>query len=397
MKPLVSEERSTEKEQRVQKMESVEELHSTVSSLSILKKCQMPVQRRHLPRGTERHAAFFYFKTERHWVYSTVEALDQDYGFVCDIYDLEEFHGLSLFVCFHNIFITSYKIFVIYGFERLQNRLILNEIETTMILSKRVVPIILDDCHVGKMDFFDYVDARDLVRRDIWWSKLLMELEVIGDQKPSGLLTIDEMKELVREETSTEKVQGVQKMGSDVELLSTVSGVTIPETCQMPVKRRRLPRGKKRHATFVYLKSDRDWVNTTVEALDHDYGFVCGKYDLEEFRGLSLFVCLYDIFITSCKVFAIYGFDTLQSRKILDELETTTSLSEMVVPILLDDSSIERMDFLNYVDARDSIRREIWLSNLLMELQDEALGLGNLFNTRRLAVMSLDLEVKFSR
>ncbi|KAK3587044.1 hypothetical protein CHS0354_008070 [Potamilus streckersoni] len=186
-------------------------------------------------------------------------------------------------------------------------------------------------------------------------------------------------------------------MGSDVELLSTVSGVTIPEKCQMPVKRRRLPRGIKRHAAFVYLKSDRDWVNKTVEALDHDYGFVCGKYDLEEFRGLSLFVCLYDIFITSCKVFAIYGFDTLQSREILDELERTTILSEMVVPILLDDSSVERMDVLNYVDARDSIRREIWWPKLLMELQDEALGLGNLFNTRWLAVISLDLEVKFSR
>ncbi|KAK3602250.1 hypothetical protein CHS0354_034487 [Potamilus streckersoni] len=143
----------------------------------------MPLQRRALPPGKKYHAFFIYSSSDIAWVKRTVETLENNHGFVCCEYDRDNIPGTPLLKFADDSIRNAYKTVVVMTKEALQSGFVLLEIEMAFRLGFRegrkcVVPILLEDCEVpGYLSVLNYVDACDINRRNIWWPKLLKELE----------------------------------------------------------------------------------------------------------------------------------------------------------------------------------------------------------------------------
>ncbi|KAL3861324.1 hypothetical protein ACJMK2_007360 [Sinanodonta woodiana] len=150
--------------------------------------------------------------------------------------------------------------------------------------------------------------------------------------------------------------------------------LTISEECQVSLKRRVLPPGKKYHAFFSYSNFDIEWVKKTVETLEKEHGFVCCEYDRDNTPGTPLLKFADDSIKNACKTVVVMTKEAVKSGFVVHEIQMALNLGfsenrNCVVPVLLEDCDVPGyLDVLNYVDAREANSRDIWLPKLLNEL-----------------------------
>ncbi|KAK3603487.1 hypothetical protein CHS0354_030328 [Potamilus streckersoni] len=116
------------------------------------------------------------------WVKKTVETLEKEYGFVCCEYVRDNTPGTQLLKFADDSIRNAYKTVIVMTREAFQSGFVLHEIQMAINMGfsenrNCVVPVLLEDCDIpGYLKVLDYVDARDTKKRDIWWPKLLKEL-----------------------------------------------------------------------------------------------------------------------------------------------------------------------------------------------------------------------------
>ncbi|KAK3594834.1 hypothetical protein CHS0354_002885 [Potamilus streckersoni] len=167
-----------------QRSDSVDDIHSRVSDLKMQEECQVvSLQKRTLPPGKKYHAFFSYSSSDIQWVKQTVERLENEYGFVCREYDRDNTPGTPLLNFVDDGIKYAYKTVIAITREALLSGFVLLEIQMAMNQGFNenrncVVPVLLEDCEVPSyLKVLNYVDARDTEMSDIWWPKLVMELE----------------------------------------------------------------------------------------------------------------------------------------------------------------------------------------------------------------------------
>ncbi|KAK3579988.1 hypothetical protein CHS0354_025309 [Potamilus streckersoni] len=155
---------------------------------------------------------------------------------------------------------------------------------------------------------------------------------------------------------------------------SVTSDITRHREDQTSSRRRTLPHGKKYHVFFSYTNFDMPWVKETVEKLEKDHGFVCCEYDRDNTPGTPLLNFASDSIHNAHKTVVVMTREAFRSGFVVLEIDIdiTQSFKERrkcVVPVLLEDCEIpSKLSILNFVDARDPKRRDIWWPKLLTEL-----------------------------
>ncbi|KAL3883398.1 hypothetical protein ACJMK2_029666 [Sinanodonta woodiana] len=177
---------SIQLENGIRKINSDEDdLHSGTSSSDLARHEQhhVSLRRRSLPPGKKYHVFFCYSSSDIHWVKKTIETLEKEHGFLCCEYDRDNTPGTSLLQFAGDSIRNAYKTVVVMTNEAFQSGFVLHEIEMAIIQGfnerrKCVVPLLLEDCEIpSHLSVLNFVDARDPMRRDIWWPRLLTELE----------------------------------------------------------------------------------------------------------------------------------------------------------------------------------------------------------------------------
>ncbi|KAK3592286.1 hypothetical protein CHS0354_032676 [Potamilus streckersoni] len=159
------------------------QIYSCASDLTKPNEFQASSQKRTLPPGKKYHIFFSYSRLDIEWVRETICTLETDYGFICCDYDRDNTPGTSLLQFVSDSINMSYKIVIVMTRAAVQSPFVVHEIEMAMLdgFNKRkkfVVPVLLEDCEVlSYLRVLHYIDARDSMRRDIWWPKLLMVLD----------------------------------------------------------------------------------------------------------------------------------------------------------------------------------------------------------------------------
>ncbi|KAK3598550.1 hypothetical protein CHS0354_010727 [Potamilus streckersoni] len=174
-----------------------DQTHSVTSDLTTDEKCQSSVRRRALPPGKKYHVFFSFSSSDIHWVKETVERLERDYGFVCCEYDRDNAPGTPLLPFAEDSIKYACRTVVVMSMDAFKSGFVLHEIQMALLQGfsegrKHVVPLLLKDCEVpGHLSVLNYIDARDPNRRDIWWPKLLMELDTqVSEDKVSVAVSI---------------------------------------------------------------------------------------------------------------------------------------------------------------------------------------------------------------
>ncbi|KAK3588592.1 hypothetical protein CHS0354_001917 [Potamilus streckersoni] len=192
-----------------------------------------------------------------------------------------------------------------------------------------------------------------------------------GDITPKAMGS-NEGIEAVTPETS---IQFEQKRDAFDELSSRVTDQSTSEESQKHLQRRHVELRKKYHAFFCYSSNDIQWVKQTVETLEKKHGFICREYDRDNTPGTLLLQFAEDSIRHSYKTVVVMTKEAFQSDFVLHEIEMAITLGfeerrKCVVPVLLEDCEVpHRFKILNYVDARDPEKINIWLPKLVMELE----------------------------
>ncbi|KAK3579981.1 hypothetical protein CHS0354_025301 [Potamilus streckersoni] len=158
---------------------------------------------------------------------------------------------------------------------------------------------------------------------------------------------------------------------------SGTSDLTIPNERQVSLWRRTLTTGKKYHVFFSYSSSDIQWVKKTVDTLEKEYGYFCCEYDRDNTPGTSLLKFASDSIKHACKTIVVMTREAFESGFVSYETEMAIMQGflekrKCVVPILLKDCEVpSHLSVLNYIDARDPRRRDIWWPKLLTELENQ--------------------------
>ncbi|KAK3579675.1 hypothetical protein CHS0354_027130 [Potamilus streckersoni] len=199
-------------------------------------------------------------------------------------------------------------------------------------------------------------------------------LKLEGDHKTQEVLMRDEGRKPIISERTKQIEQGVQKMDITEEIYLRASDRTIHDECKVSSQKRDLPPGKKYHVFFSYSSSDMQWVKETLERLEKDHGFVCCEYDQDNIPGTPLVEFASDSIRNAYKTIVVMTREAFNSGFVKYEINMAINhgINEdriCVVPVLLEDCDVPlHLSVLNYVDASDSKKREIWWPKLISEL-----------------------------
>ncbi|KAK3578169.1 hypothetical protein CHS0354_011693 [Potamilus streckersoni] len=226
-------------------------------------------------------------------------------------------------------------------------------------------------CHSHKTSHI--LESKDLLK--FWF-----EESQGTDERNTGVcsaveaLGSKERKQTVISYTSTQRELGVQTIEPCEQKDPGTLALTPLDECQVSSQERALPPGKKYHVFFSYCSLDIQFVKETVERLEKDHGFVCCEYDRDNTPGTPLLNFAEEAIRTAFKTVVVMTEDAFQSGFVLHEIDMAiiqgfNEKRKCVVPVLLKDCEIPyRLSILNYVDARDTSRRDTWWPKLLMEL-----------------------------
>ncbi|KAL3887955.1 hypothetical protein ACJMK2_000340, partial [Sinanodonta woodiana] len=158
------------------------------SNQIMTEECQKPVQERALPPQKKYHAFFSYASPDIQWVKKIVEELETDHGIICCEYDRDNTPGTPLMTFADESIKNAYKTVLVMTREAFKSRFVQHEIQMAINHGFNedkncVVPVLVEDCEIPEyLKVLTYVDARDNNKRNIWWPKLLMELDYEGGQ-----------------------------------------------------------------------------------------------------------------------------------------------------------------------------------------------------------------------
>ncbi|KAL3887957.1 hypothetical protein ACJMK2_000342 [Sinanodonta woodiana] len=168
-----------------------------------------------------------------------------------------------------------------------------------------------------------------------------------------------------------------QKIDSMEDTCLSKSNQTMPEECLTSVQKRALPPRTKYHAFFSYASPDIRWVKKIVEKLEKDHGYICCEYDRDNTPGTPLIQFADDSIRHAYKTVLVMTKNAFQSGFVLHEIQMAMTHAcnekrKYIVPVLVEDCDIPGyLKVLNYVDARDNSKSNIWWPKLLMELAFE--------------------------
>ncbi|KAL3848018.1 hypothetical protein ACJMK2_018903 [Sinanodonta woodiana] len=205
-----------------------------------------------------------------------------------------------------------------------------------------------------------YVTGTD---NEIWRFRLKWSNQQ-GDQKTS---------EIVLRNTERQTNNGNQYADLYEEIYFRTSNLTILEECAASIPRFLFP-GKKYHAFFSYSSTDIQFVKEIVERLEKNHRYVCCEYDRDNTPGTPLLTFVDNSITNANKTVVVMTPEAVQSDFVLHEIDMAimhgfSEYRQCVIPLLYKDCEVPlRLKAINYVDARNTVRREVWWPKLLSAL-----------------------------